>query len=273
MVLSGASAMALEKVRDVAPASWFQAYLPVARDRAAALAHRVWQAGFPVLVVTVDVPVMSNRSHYHRLGFSLPVRPSARLAMDAAGHPRWLIETLLRTHIQDGAPHYENFGPDRGGPLIGARDDVRERSRLCWDDIAALREVWPGRLVLKGLLHPADAVAAAALGVDGIVVSNHGGRQLDQAIGSLDALPAMVAAAPEITMMLDGGVRRGSDVVKAIALGAKVVFIGRPFFYAMAIAGYRGVRRAARILKDELGRDLAMLGLTEIAEVSPDVLA
>lgn len=272
LLLSGASAVPLETVRQICSVSWFQAYLPAARDAAAALARRASEAGFTVLVVTVDVPVMSNRSHYERFGFSLPLRPTPRLVADAFIHPRWLVGTLLQTLLRDGAPHYENFGPVRGGSLIGGPPASRERASLSWDDIAALRANWSGKLVLKGLLHPADAERAKQEGVDGVIVSNHGGRQLDSAVTALDALPDMAAAAPGVEIMLDGGVLRGSDIIKALARGARFVFVGRPFYYAMAVAGRVGVRHAAQILKNEMTRDLAMAGLRNIAELGPDAL-
>jgi L-lactate dehydrogenase (cytochrome) len=272
MLLSGASSTPMEAIPPLGGAPWFQAYMPTDRTTAAALVRRVWAAGFKVLVVTVDVPVMSNRSHYERLGFSLPLRPSLRLAFDGIRHPRWLLDVLMRTLLSDGLPHYENLGPERGGPLMGGSPVSRQRAQLGWDDVAAVRALWPGHLVLKGLLHPADAERARQEGIDGIIVSNHGGRQLDSATTALEALPGMVAAAPDIPMMMDGGIRRGSDILKAMALGVRLIFVGRPFYYAMALARTNGVRHAARLLKDELHRDLAMLGCQKATGLDPDLL-
>src|SRR5207244_903052 len=171
-----------------------------------------------------------------------------------------------------GMPHFENMGPRV--PLIsrsGERDAGR-RDKLSWRHLDDIRRLWRGRLVVKRILDPEDARRARDAGVDGVMVSNHGGRQLDGAVTPLRVLPAIVAQAGSMTVMLDGGVRRGTDVLKALALGASFVWVGRPFFYAAAVAGERGVLHAIRLLREEIHRDMALLGINTLAEMSPELL-
>jgi len=146
------------------------------------------------------------------------------------------------------------------------------RDALSWEHLELMRKIWKGKLVLKGVLSPQDVRIARESGVDGILVSNHGGRQLDYSVAPLRVLPAVVAEAGNMTIMMDGGVRRGTDVLKALALGAKFVFVGRPFLYAAAIAGAAGVHHAVSLLKDEISRDMAMLGITSLAEMKRELL-
>lgn len=273
-ILSGSSLIRLEEVAAVAPESWFQAYLPGDAERIRGLIDRAAAAGFGTLVVTVDVPVSANRENTLRSGFTTPLRPSLRLAIDGAIRPRWLVGTALRTLIRHGMPHFENAFASRGAPVLSRRAlrDFSHKDHFDWGHIALIRDRWRGRLVLKGILDPADARLAREHGADGIIVSNHGGRQLDHAVAALRALPAVVAAAGGIPVMLDGGVRRGTDVLKAIALGARYVFVGRPFLYAAAVAGAAGVAHAIDLLAAEIDRDMALLGLTSLAELEPDRL-
>jgi L-lactate dehydrogenase (cytochrome) len=143
---------------------------------------------------------------------------------------------------------------------------------LSWEHFRLIRRLWKGPLVIKGILDPADAVAAREAGADGIIVSNHGGRQLDGAVAALRVLPGIVAACPDIPIMIDGGVRRGTDVLKALALGARCVFVGRPFGYAAAIAGAAGVNHAIALLSAEVDRNMAMLGVPDLQQLGPDRL-
>jgi len=270
MLMSGAALTPLEAVRREGPTAWFQAYLPGEASVIAGLVDRVERAGYDTLVVTTDVQVASNREHYIRTGFHTPLRPTVRLAWDSALRPRWLFGMLLRTLFFHGMPHFENMGPRV--PLIartGKRDPGR-RDRLEWKHIEGLRRRWKGRLVLKGILDAADARRARDLGIDGIIVSNHGGRQLDGAVAPLRVLPAIAAEAGGMTLMMDSGVRRGTDVLKAFALGARFVFLGRPFFFAAAVGGETGVAHAIRLLSEEIDRDLALLGVTSPAAMTPD---
>ncbi|MGH7189396.1 MAG: alpha-hydroxy acid oxidase [Acetobacteraceae bacterium] len=274
-ILSGASLVPLEAVIAVNPAAWFQAYVPGDRARIAALAERLGDAGYATLVVTADVPVAANRENNVRNGFSLPLRPTPRLAFDALSHPRWLVGTALATFLKSGMPHFENMAASRGAPVLSpdAERSLGRRDSLSWTDIAWLRQRWPGKLLIKGVLTAEDARIARETGLDGVIVSNHGGRQLDYAIASLDALAAVKAEAGGMAVALDGGVRRGTDVLKALALGADFVFLGRPFLYAAAIGGEVGARHAISLLSEEIDRDLAMLGCNDVADLGPGLLA
>ena len=274
MVLSGTSLIRLEEVIQENPHAWFQAYLPGEPARIAALVDRVAAAGYQTLMVTVDVAVLSNRENTLRVGFSLPLRPSVRLAWDGISHPRWLFGTGLATLVRHGMPHFENSYVERGAPLLSryAERDFSKRDHLNWQHLEAIRRQWKGKLVVKGIMSPDDARLARDKGVDGVVVSNHGGRQLDGTVSPLRALPAIVAVAGNMTVMMDGGIRRGTDVLKALALGAKLVFVGRPFNYAASVGGEAGVLHAAEILRGEVYRNMALLGVDTFADLGPQRL-
>jgi L-lactate dehydrogenase (cytochrome) len=276
MIFSGSSLIRLEEVFDATREAppWFQAYLPGDEPKIEALLERVARAGFSTLVLTVDVPVSGNRENNLRAGFSTPLRPSPRLAWDGLTHPRWLFGTFLRTLVQHGMPHFENNYATRGAPMLSAEAvrDYSDRGHLDWKHFELIRRRWNGKLVLKGVLHRADARIARESGVDGIIVSNHGGRQLDGAIAPLRALPAIIDECPGLPVMMDSGVRRGTDVLKALALGAKFVFVGRPFNYAAAVGGEAGVRRAMTLLRAEIATGMAMLGVTSLGQLSREHL-
>jgi L-lactate dehydrogenase (cytochrome) len=272
MILSGASLTRLEEVKKVGRTAWFQGYIPGEEAAIRALVERVGNAGYDTLVVTADVPVAANRENNVRNGYSAPLRPTLRLAWQGVTHPRWLVGTALRTLWHHGMPHTENMG--ERVPLVsrsGMRDRGR-RDRFSWQHLALIRSIWPGRLVIKGLLSGEDAHIASESGADGVIVSNHGGRQLDGAIAPLRALPSVAARAGRMTVMMDSGVRRGTDVLKALALGARFVFIGRPLLFANAVAGEAGVQHAVKLLRDEVDRDLALLGVPSVDDVRPDLL-
>lgn len=273
-IMSGSSLMPMETVARAAPGTWFQAYLPGDASRIEGLVDRVARAGFETLVVTVDIPVWANRENNTRAGFTTPLRPSLRLAWDGLVRPRWLLGTALRTLATAGMPHFENSFATRGAPILSrhAIRDTTGRDHLHWDHIHRIRRQWQGPLVLKGILHPGDAARARQAGADGIIVSNHGGRQLDGASSALRALPSVLDAAGSMPVLLDGGIRRGSDVLKALALGARAVFVGRPFMYAAAVGGAAGVRHAIGLLASEVDRDMAMLGTRSIDEVDASLL-
>jgi L-lactate dehydrogenase (cytochrome) len=274
MIMSGSSLIRLEEIVEENSDAWFQAYLPGQEDRIVALIQRVIDAGYKTLVVTVDTPVAANRENNIRSGFSTPLRPTIRLAWDGIVRPSWLFGTFLRTIGKHGMPHFENNYAERGAPIMSPSvlRDFSDRGHLNWEHVRMIRRLWPGNLVIKGILHPADARRAADLGVDGIIVSNHGGRQLDGAVAPLLVLPQIVDAVPGIPVMLDSGVRRGTDVIKALALGAKFVFVGRPFAYAAAVAGTEGVMHAIKLLSDEILRDIGLLGINTLAEIRSTVL-
>jgi L-lactate dehydrogenase (cytochrome) len=171
-------------------------------------------------------------------------------------------------------PHFENNHARRGAPILSANvlRDFSDRGHLGWHHIRKVRTMWPGKLVIKGILDVRDARASVEAGADGIIVSNHGGRQLDGTVSPLRVLPGIVQACPEVPIMIDSGFRRGTDVLKALALGAKFVFVGRPFNYAAAVAGEAGVRKAISLLREEVSRDMAMLGATSVTEIRSDFL-
>lgn len=268
-VLSGASLTPLERIAEANPRAWFQAYMPTDRDGMAALAERAARAGYGTLVVTVDVPVSANRENNVRNGYSTPLRPTVRLAWDSLMHPRWMIGTLARTFWTGGMPHFENFRAERNVPLITSKlDRPNVRDSFDWDDVAFIRDKWKGRLLIKGIMCPGDVAPAQKLGIDGIGVSNHGGRQLDGTVSPLRVLPEIAAEAGGMAVLYDGGIRRGTDVLKALALGADFVLVGRPFLFAMASAGRAGVLHAVKLLRDEIERDVALLGCTDFSDLA-----
>ncbi|HYC41965.1 MAG TPA: alpha-hydroxy acid oxidase [Noviherbaspirillum sp.] len=273
-IMSGTSLIPMEEVAERAPGTWFQAYLPADESRIDGLIYRVRGAGFETLVLTVDIPVWANRENNIRAGFSTPLRPSLRLAWDGLVRPRWLVGTLARTLLFSGMPHFENSFATRGAPILSrtAVRDTTGREHLNWTHIARIRRTWPGPMILKGILHPDDARKAREVGADGIIVSNHGGRQLDGAASALRVLPRVLESVGDYPVMLDGGIRRGSDVLKALALGARAVFAGRPFMYAAAAAGPKGVQRAIELLRDEVDRNMAMLGINRLEELDSGFL-
>ena len=270
MIMSGSSLIRLEEIVQANPQAWFQAYLPGAEEEIVALVERVKAAGYGTLVLTLDASIASNRENNIRAGFSTPLRPSARLAWQGLTHPRWLFGTFLQTLLRHGMPHFENNHARRGAPILSANvlRDFSDRGHLGWRHIRMIRAMWPGRLVLKGILDERDAQLALDHGADGLIVSNHGGRQLDGTVSPLRVLPAIVKACPGVPVMIDSGFRRGTDVLKALALalGAAFVFIGRPFNYAAAVAGEVGVRKGITLLRDEVSRNMAMLGVSHIAD-------
>jgi len=271
-VIASSSLVRLEDQVKAAPGSWFQAYLPGEPNRIRALLERVAAAGVETLVVTADMPVAGNRENLVRAGFNTPLRPTLRLAIDGLARPRWLFGTFLRTLLSSGVPHFENSFAERGAPILSptVQRDFEGRDGLNWDHVASLREQWRGQLVIKGILDPADAARARELGADAIWVSNHGGRQLDGSIAPLRALPSVVEQAGHLPVLIDSGIRRGTDALKALALGASFVFLGRPFNFAAAVGGERGVAHAIRLLREEIDRDMALLGIEDLAELSPN---
>lgn len=274
MVLSGSSLIRMEDVIHTNRSTWFQAYLPGDDDGIMALLERVKTAGYSTLVITVDTAVAANRENNVRAGFTIPVRPSAALAWQGLTHPRWLAGTFLRTLLQHGMPHFENSYATRGAPILSANVErsLSDRGHLNWRHLRKIRNYWSGPIVLKGVLDVRDARTAIDYGVDGLILSNHGGRQLDGAVAPVRVLPEVVKACPHVPIMLDSGVRRGSDVIKALALGARFVFIGRPFTFAAAVGGQAGARHGIALLKQEVSRNMALMGINTLEELTPDCL-
>ena len=274
MIMSGSSLIRMEEVASVAPSAWFQAYLPGERHRISVLIERIRNAGFGTLVITVDTPVLANRENNIRVGFKTPLSPSFRLLWEGATHPSWTFGSFIRTIFWHGLPHFENNYAERSAPIISrnVERDFAGREHLDWDEIRAIRRQWKGHLVLKGILRADDARKAASHGVDGIIVSNHGGRQLDGSPSPIRVLPAIKDAAGKMTVMADSGFRRGTDILKGLALGADFVFIGRPFNYAAAIGGTDGVAHAIKLLFVELSAAMGLLGINRLDDLNPEML-
>jgi len=274
MVLSASSLITLEDVQRANPNAWYQAYLAGEPSRIEPLVDRVADAGYDTFVVTADVPVPPNRENNIRNGFQVPLAITPRVAWDTLTHPHWLFGTWTRTLLNHGMPHFENMDAMRGPPVLAKNlmRNIGKRDQLAWKHVELIRRRWKGKLVVKGLIAPADAKIARESGVDGVLVSNHGGRQLDGTVSALRTLPEIAAEAGGMTVMLDGGIRRGTDVIKALALGAQFVFIGRPLLYAAAVGGEPAVQRALTLLRDEVDRDMALLGIRSTGEISPDLV-
>ena len=247
---------------------WFQLYPfkdPAAVDH---LVGRAEQAGCRTLVVTTDVPVLGAREWDQR-NYRAPMQLSLRSKLDVLAHPGW----LRRVMIPGGAPEFENLKellpPGARSALAGVRFmGTQINARLGWDDMARIRARWQGKLVLKGILCVEDARRAVEMGADGIVLSNHGGRQIDSAVSGVELLPAVSAEVGErITVLVDGGFRRGSDVLKALALGADAVMIGRPALYGLAAGGQAGGAHALGLLRAEMERTLTLLGCRSLGEL------
>jgi L-lactate dehydrogenase (cytochrome) len=274
VIMSGSSLIRMEEVAEAAPNTWFQAYLPGRVEEIMPLIDRVIAAKFKTLVITVDTAASANRENNVRTGFSTPLRPSLRLAWDGLSHPRWLFGTFLKTWLRHGMPHFENSFATRGAPIMSKNvlRDFSSRGHLSWQHIKEIRARWKGPMVIKGILHPGDAALAKQYGMDGVIVSNHGGRQLDGATTPLRVLPQILEQCKDGPVMLDSGVRRGSDVLKALALGAHSVFLGRPFNYAAAVGGADGVAHAISLLEQEISRNMAMMGVNSVEELTPESL-
>lgn len=276
-VLSTASFVAMERVaREAEGSKWFQLYMSKDREAAERLVRRAFDAGYEALVVTTDVPVGANREYNLRNGFSIPFRINARNVVDGLLHPRWLTQVFLRTLLTSGVPRFQNVDSNVGGRII-AKDLSAFRARrdaLDWSDMAWLRTIWPRKLLIKGVLVADDARLALQHGADGVVVSNHGGRQLDGARAAIDALPAIVeAVGGRMPVLFDSGVRRGADIVKALALGADFVFAGRATLYGAAAGGEAGVARALELLCSETDRVMALIGCNTVAELGRKYLS
>lgn len=273
MIQSGASLTKLERIREIGSTAWFQAYLPGSPEIITPLVERAQNAGFDTLVLTVDVQMSANRENNFRSGYSSPLRPTPRLAWDGIIRPRWLFRTFLRTIMKHGMPHLENMGFERIPVLSGSMERPRlARDGLSWEHVELMRRIWKGKLLLKGVLAPQDVRIARESGVDGLMISNHGGRQLDGTVAPVRMLPLVKAEAGNMAIIMDSGIRRGTDVLKALAMGADYVFIGRPFLYAATIAGEAGVRHGVKLMREEIDRNMAMLGITSFDQMNREML-
>src|SRR5579863_8975385 len=265
---SHASTATIEEIGAAAPGpKWMQVFLYKDRGLTAEFAARAAAAGYRALILTVDNQVMAGRDRDARNGMTFPLRLSPRAAIDFLSRPGWILRMR-----ETPSPTFVNYGKRTAigafGPLMVEQLDPD----VGWSDVERLREQWRGPLILKGLLHPDEAREAVKRGVDGIIVSNHGGRQLDGAVASIRALPRVVeAAGGQATVMVDGGFRRGVDVVKALALGARAVLIGRPQLWGVACAGEDGVYWTLELFRREIDRALALGGWDGVAKLDPGV--
>jgi (S)-mandelate dehydrogenase len=272
-IMSGASTALIEDLGKLAPEhGWYQLY--PARDRKISedMIRRAQGAGLSTLVITVDVPTNSKRERNLRNGFGRPLTLSLKSKLEACLHPAWLAD-----YLRHGVPAFSNW--QRYAPDGASADAVAEfvasqmPTPVTWQDIETFRRAWPGTLVLKGIMHPADATRALAIGVDGIMVSNHGGRQLDRAPGPIEVLPAINAAVGDkMTLMYDSGIRRGSDAITALCLGAKYVFVGRATLYGVTAGGCAGATRALAIFRDEIERTMMQMGAPDMRSLGPQWL-
>jgi (S)-mandelate dehydrogenase len=268
------SAFTIEKVaQEVGGRLWFQLYCVRDREFRARLVSRAKEAGYEAILVTVDLPVSGKRERDPRNGFHTPYSPNWRNSRDVIFKPAWALDMM-----RNGLPGMANlegyrFTAPSGTDIVTAVGREMDAG-LDWEYIRELRDQWPGKLVLKGVERADDAERAAAVGCDGVVVSNHGGRQLDGAAPTLEALPAVSrAVGSRLTVLLDGGVRRGVDIVKARALGAHAVLTGRATLFGAMAGGEPGALRALEILSSELVRAMQLSGVRSAAEIGPHLLA
>lgn len=273
-MMSGLSTASIEAAAKVAPShSWYQLY--VARDREITLdlIRRVREAGFSTLVLTVDVPASTKRERNLRNGFALPPRLSTATILDALRHPGWLAG-----YLRHGMPRFDNWEPYARANSTTEQINAfaakqAPANTVTWADLEEFRRIWPRHLVVKGIMYREDAIRAAQIGVDGIIVSNHGGRQLDQAPSPLEVLPAINAAVGDkVTLMVDGGVRRGADIIMALCYGARFVMVGRATLYGAVAGGIPGVRKAINILREEIDLVMAQIGCPTVPELNESFL-
>src|SRR5437868_1066129 len=272
--LATPAAFTIERVaEEVGGRLWFQRYAVREHELREKLLARARNAGYEAMLVTVALPVSGKRERDPRNGFVTPYNPNWRNSRDVIFKPAWLLEIMR--HGLPGMANFEGYKFSSYGKTDIATAVGREMdAALDWESIKRIRELWPRKLLLKGVERPEDAERAASIGCDGVVVSNHGGRQLDGASSTLDALPAVAkAVGSRITVLLDGGVRRGVDILKARALGAQGVLTGRATLFGAMAGGEPGARRALEILSSELQRAMQLCGVQSVAQIGPDLLA
>ncbi|MBM3644527.1 MAG: alpha-hydroxy-acid oxidizing protein [Alphaproteobacteria bacterium] len=272
-IMSGAATGSIEDLGRIAPDhGWYQLYSAKDDAISADLIARAGDAGLRTLVFTVDVPVGSNRERNLRNGWGWPLNMSLATKLEALRHPGWLLE-----YLRTGTPLFANWrkyaGADATPEATAIYMSTQNRAPMTWKHVETFRKLWKGNLVLKGIMHPDDARRAATLGVDGLMVSNHGARQLDLAPAPLEVLPAIRdAVGDRLTVMFDGGIRRGADVLVALCRGAKFVFVGRPTLYGVAAGGTAGATHALGIFKREIDLCMAQMGAPTIADLGPQFL-
>ncbi len=271
--LSTMSICSIEDIRSATKAPfWFQLYVFRDRGFSESVIERAKEAGCTALFLTVDLPLRGQRHCDIKNGLSVPPRLTARNAFDIMTKPRWLASVLMGKRKSFG--NIDVYLKNKGGIWAAGRwgNDNFDRS-LSWDDVNWIRKLWPGKLVIKGILDPDDARRAADMGADGIVVSNHGGRQLDGTPGTITTLPRIADAVRDrLEVLFDGGIRSGQDVLKALALGAHGCLIGRAYLYGLAAMGEAGVAKALSLIADELRVSMSLTGVRDVADVTRDIL-
>lgn len=275
-IMSGSSTASIEDLAREAPEhGWYQLYSAKDKSISHDMIRRAKDAGLSTLVCTVDVPVHSNRERNKRNGFGRPLKLSMKTKLEALMHPGWMMDF----YKHGGAPSFPNWAPYAGPGAANDADKVaafvatQTAPPMDWSDIEKYRELWPRKFVLKGVMHPADAERAQRLGIDGLMVSNHGARQLDRAPSPVEVLPAIRdAVGDKMTLMLDSGIRRGSDVITAMCLGAKFCFVGRMTLYGVAAGGEAMASRALEILRGEIDLTMGQMGAPDIRALGPDFL-
>ncbi len=275
--LATPSVTSIERIAQVEGGrKWFQLYMWRERELSHALVRRARDAGFEALILTVDTPAPPIREYNRRNGFSMPYQPTLRSLIDMSLHPRWLLGVILPYLMKGGMPklaHYPEGAHSRMAapttPQKSAVPNLRGDD-LTWDDVKRLRDMWKGPLLIKGVHLAEDAARAAQEGCDGIVISNHGGRNLDSAVAPIAVLPEIAReVAGKVTIIVDSGVRRGGDVVKALALGADAVLTGRPALYGLSVAGEAGAAHALAILRKEIETTMAFVGAPRVSDIGP----
>lgn len=273
--MSTGSITSMERVAQAAPKTdlWFQLYLFPDKAMSHELVVRAREAGYSTLIVTVDTTVTPNREHNLRNGFTIPLRPNLRNVLDVLTHPRWGVGVIGRYLATTGMPRFHNLPQAlQHSMATNTRKSglMPKNPSLTWDDLCMVRDMWEGPLIVKGITHPDDARHALRCGAEGIVVSNHGGRTLDNAPAPLDVLPSIAEAVGDrMTVLMDSGIRRGSDAVKALALGADAVMVGRAAMWGTAIGGEAGASHALTMLRDEIDRVLAFMGCPTVDALEP----
>jgi isopentenyl diphosphate isomerase/L-lactate dehydrogenase-like FMN-dependent dehydrogenase len=272
-IMSGSSTGSIEALGKLAPDhGWYQLYSAKDQSISEDMIKRVGDAGLKTLVFTVDVPEGSNRERNVRNGWGRPLKLSLATKLEALEHPAWMLEWL-----RHGTPYFDNWAkyapPGASAEVVADLVAYNNRAPMTWKHVERYRELFKGNFVLKGIMHPDDAIRAHSLGVDGIMVSNHGARQLDNAPSPLHVLPAIRdAVGDKMTLMFDGGIRRGLDALIAICMGAKFVFQGRPTLYGVTAGGVAGASKALGIFRREIDLSLAQMGAAKIADLGPHFL-
>ncbi len=253
---------------------WFQLYMWTDRDLTATFVKRIRDTGFETMLVTVDSSASPNREYNHRNGFAMPLRYSATLIAQILANPGWCCRVLAPQYLKRGPFRKANNPPELASKLTQAEveSEYTKPASQSWDDIRRIRDMWPGNLLVKGLQSAEDAAIAAELGLQGVVLSNHGGRYLDSAPAPLQVVAeTRSAVGPDFKIIIDSGARRGADIVKALAVGADMVMSGRPTIYGSAVAGEAGSYRALEIFRTEMDRVMAQLGINRVDEIGPHI--